>query len=117
MGSKDGYWHTSVGVLIKNLHTNIVQIAKFLEVNDEERFLKKVEEAVGFENLKKEHATRLGESDRWKHLGDNGRMPIYRKGIVGDWKTKFTVAQNEKFDEVFEEKMEDISASLDIVYE
>jgi len=29
---------------------------------------------------------------------DNKKMQIYRKGIIGDWKNAFTVAQNEAMD-------------------
>ncbi|XP_022094750.1 sulfotransferase 1A1-like [Acanthaster planci] len=34
-----------------------------------------------------------------------GAPSIIRKGIVGDWKTMFTVAQNEEVDALFKEKM------------
>ncbi|XP_069109269.1 sulfotransferase 1C3-like [Argopecten irradians] len=96
---------------------NILRIASFLKVDRDEEFLKKVEETASFDNLKKEHATSAGESELWKHLGDNGRMPIYKKGIVGEWKTMLTVAQNEKFDRVYKEKMMDMTGEISFSYD
>ncbi|XP_060070424.1 sulfotransferase 1C2-like [Ylistrum balloti] len=103
--------------LKKNLYQNILQIAEFLGVDHDETFLRNVERAVSFENLKEKHATILGETERYKSLGDNGRLPIYRKGIVGEWKNVFTVAQNETFDAVYREKMGDVGLNLEVEYE
>ena len=36
-------------------------------------------------------------------------------GVIGDWKNWFTVAQNEKFDEIYKEKMKD--CDVDFIYE
>ncbi|XP_061427956.1 sulfotransferase 2A1-like [Lethenteron reissneri] len=42
---------------------------------------------------------------------DHKRGSFMRKGVVGDWKTQFTVAQSEHFDELYEERMRGVTMS------
>ncbi|XP_069122778.1 sulfotransferase 1C2-like isoform X2 [Argopecten irradians] len=99
--------------LKKNLSENILKITKFLNLDRTEDFLRGVEENVLFERLKEKHDSNLGETERWKNNAEGGRLPVYRKGRIGDWKNKFTVAQNEMFDAVYKEKMEEMGLPLD----
>ncbi|XP_033739382.1 sulfotransferase 1C3-like [Pecten maximus] len=91
----------------------IVKLAEFLEVKRSVTFLGEVEKNITFEHLKKGHARIRGESDRWSVVDKHGRVPIYRKGKIGDWKNMFTVAQNDYFNAIYKEKME----GYDIVFE
>ncbi|XP_060076411.1 sulfotransferase 1C2-like [Ylistrum balloti] len=91
--------------LVRDLFSNVVNLAKFLEVEHDVVFLRQVVEAVSFDNLKSKHATDSGIKDTWMDWIKDGRLPIYHKGKVGSWKEAFTVAQNEKFDAVYKEKM------------
>ncbi|XP_003803680.1 bile salt sulfotransferase-like [Otolemur garnettii] len=40
------------------------------------------------------------------------KSPLMRKGVTGDWKNYFTVAQAEAFDKLFQEKMADLPQEL-----
>ncbi|XP_021347139.1 sulfotransferase 1C3-like [Mizuhopecten yessoensis] len=103
--------------LKRDLFPNIVKLANFLEVDHDEKFLRQVEHAVSFDNLRIEHDTPKGGTTKCSTWIKDGRLPIYRKGIVGDWKETLTVQQNETFDAVFKEKMAAMSIDLDFDFE
>ncbi|XP_052766193.1 sulfotransferase 1E1-like [Mya arenaria] len=91
----------------EDLKTNGLQevkrLARFLGANDADDFCQAVYDACDIKNLKAKSAQpKDGRPSFWKPGGS-----IYRKGITGDWKTHLTVAQNELFDWVIEEKMKD----------
>ncbi|XP_060084382.1 sulfotransferase 1C4-like [Ylistrum balloti] len=95
----------------------ISRLVDFFQLDRSESFLRKVEKAVQFENLKKEHETEAGENAIWKDAGNGGRLPIYRKGYVGDWKNYFTVAQNERFDSLYNKKIKKHGVDIHFSYE
>ncbi|XP_064596369.1 sulfotransferase 1C4-like [Liolophura sinensis] len=59
-----------------------------------------------FDNVKKE-----GQSEK-PEQGNVGISLYLRKGQVGDWKSHFTVAQNEMFDEVYQREMGDTELAI-----
>ncbi|KAL3842286.1 hypothetical protein ACJMK2_020317 [Sinanodonta woodiana] len=82
----------------------ITKVAKFLDVPYTEEFITAVAERCDFENLKKAHQE-IKDDYITRKVAHDGKQFMYRKGIVGDWKNWFTVAQNELFDETFERWM------------
>lgn len=95
----------------------IKKLASFLELDHDETFLRAVEENVRFKILKENHITQTPASDRWKNITDDGRLPIYRKGVIGDWKNTFTVAQSEWCDAHIKEKIKEFNLKLAVRYD
>ncbi|XP_077987964.1 amine sulfotransferase-like [Glandiceps talaboti] len=78
----------------KDLKSAVMRIATFLEVDLTEEVAAIIAERCTFSSMK----AKMGP----------GRSSIYRKGVAGGWKTNFTVAQSERFDEFFDEKFKDL---------
>ncbi|XP_033731357.1 sulfotransferase 1A1-like [Pecten maximus] len=101
----------------QNLYGTITRLVEFLQLNRPESFLCEVKRAVEFANLQKEHETKAGETKIWNSLGNGGRLPIYWKGCVEDWKNCFTVAQNERFDAMLNKDITEYGIDLNFSYE
>ncbi|KAL8723354.1 MAG: hypothetical protein Q9225_000337 [Loekoesia sp. 1 TL-2023] len=72
-------------------------IASFLGLELSERKFSEIRRKIGFEEMKK---------DRFSGLGDVKEFnQFFRKGEIGSWRAQFTVEQSEWFDRLYEERM------------
>ncbi|KAK2493940.1 hypothetical protein MC885_009317 [Smutsia gigantea] len=81
----------------------IQKILKFLEKDVTEEVLNKIIYHTSFDVMKQNpmaNYTTLPPS-----IMDHSISPFMRKGMSGDWKNYFTVAQNEEFDKDYQKKM------------
>ncbi|XP_052066958.1 sulfotransferase 1B1-like isoform X2 [Mytilus californianus] len=85
----------------KDPKAEIRKLADFLEVQCTDTLIEDIAKATSFENMKENKVDLSKAADGITH--------IYRKGIVGDWKNHFTVAQNEQFDAQYAEEFQDSS--------
>ncbi|PFX13018.1 Sulfotransferase family cytosolic 1B member 1, partial [Stylophora pistillata] len=77
--------------LIKDLHSNVCLIAKFLGKKLSEDTIKKISGQCSFNGMKK------NMSNYWQERTAQGPK-LLRKGKIGDWKNYFTQEQNERFE-------------------
>lgn len=97
----------------KNLRDTVVKIANFLERPLSEDALATIVAKSRFVAMKQN--PRVNPDGQLfsftKGLKDN--KSFMRKGTVGDWKNYFTVAQNETFNTIYQEKMHGSDLSFD----
>ncbi|KAK6178005.1 hypothetical protein SNE40_012851 [Patella caerulea] len=77
--------------------SEIRKISDFLQVNRNEELIQEICDLCSFSKMEKRKGHILAD--------ENGKSKIYRKGEVGDWKNWFTVAQSERFDRIYRERM------------
>ncbi|CAC5388845.1 SULT6B1 [Mytilus coruscus] len=102
---------TDQPVLILNyedLKTNIIEclseIGQFIGYPRDIKLLKEIEEKCTVSKMReiekrRDSGTEVSTGERISNL--------YRKGVIGDWKNHFTVADNERFDAFLKENMEE----------
>nr|XP_042121922.1 sulfotransferase 1C2 [Peromyscus maniculatus bairdii] len=88
----------------------IQKVMQFMGKNLDEAVLDKIIQETSFERMKENPMT--NRSTVPKSILDQSISPFMRKGTVGDWKNHFTVAQNERFDEIYRQKMEGTSINF-----
>jgi spore coat protein CotH len=91
--------------LKRGFPSQLRQIAKFIghELSDEA--FEHVIDAASFKHMK---ASRFAN-----HQTMRGFEGFFRKGEVGSWKERFTVAQSEAFDKVYQQRMAGTNLSFD----
>ncbi|KAL5007357.1 hypothetical protein ScPMuIL_016163 [Solemya velum] len=89
--------------LKQDTRKELERIAKFVGRDYDEH---KIDEVVTKCSLDKLKDVDEKHNKAFNETMFGGKSSVYRKGIVGDWKSHFTVEQSELFDEVYKEKME-----------
>ncbi|XP_067652173.1 sulfotransferase 1B1-like [Haliotis asinina] len=84
----------------------VKDIAGFLDLAVTDQFCEDIAHSCSFKKMKQVDKD-LKEQFIKKKFWKEGSAGYYRKGEVGDWKNWFTVAESEKFDRIWNDKMKD----------
>ncbi|NXC15005.1 ST1C1 Sulfotransferase, partial [Corythaeola cristata] len=111
-----GWWkakdkHRIVYLFYEDMKENpkqeIQKILKFLEKDMNPEVLNNILHNTSFEMMKENPMANY--TKEFQGIMSHSISPFMRKGVVGDWKNYFTVAQNKKFDGDYKKKMADTS--------
>ncbi|XP_062839361.1 amine sulfotransferase, partial [Anolis carolinensis] len=90
-----------VATAVKNLRSSILKICNFLGKSLTEKVLDDILVKASFEKMRTDPRIYVAYPSP-----EHSKGRFFRKGTIGDWKNTMTVAQSERFDSVFKERME-----------
>ncbi|RXN00806.1 Sulfotransferase family cytosolic 2B member 1 [Acipenser ruthenus] len=103
---KDRILYLTYEEMIMDLKGSISKICSFLGKSLSEEVMERIADHCTFKNMKQNKMSNYSLVP--KQFMDTSKSEFLRKGISGDWKNLFTVAQAEFFDSVYKEKLKDV---------
>ncbi|XP_075461446.1 sulfotransferase 2B1-like [Ascaphus truei] len=93
--------------LQQDLRGSVVKICEFLGKELDDAAIDLVVKHSSFQSMKENKMSNYSLLPQ--EMLNHKKGSWFRKGISGDWKNHFTVAQSEYFDRVYQEKMKDLN--------
>ncbi|DBA13450.1 TPA: hypothetical protein GDO54_018568 [Pyxicephalus adspersus] len=90
----------------RDLRSAVIKICNFVDIKLNDDAIDTVVEKSSFKSMSQDPLANYKFIS--KDVLDFEKGDFLRKGTVGDWKNRMTVAQSEKFDRVYKEKMKDL---------
>ncbi|XP_043293859.1 sulfotransferase 2A1-like isoform X1 [Cervus canadensis] len=109
MRDKENFLILSYEEMKWDTRSTVEKICQFLSKKLEPEELDSVLRNSSFQAMKENNMSNLPLL-KGRYFEENGQL--LRKGVTGDWKNYFTVAQAEIFDKLFQEKMADLPQDL-----
>uniref|UniRef100_A0A8C5PRI4 Sulfotransferase n=1 Tax=Leptobrachium leishanense TaxID=445787 RepID=A0A8C5PRI4_9ANUR len=104
------FFYITYEELLLDLRGCVKRICKFLGQELDDEAIDSVVKNSSFKVMKE------NKMSNWttvpSEIFDHAKGSFLRKGVSGDWKNQFTVAQNEYFDAVYQEKIKDLNVKL-----
>ncbi|KFP34334.1 Sulfotransferase 6B1, partial [Colius striatus] len=89
----------------KDLPKIVKEISLFLGLNTSDNDIQHISTMSSFSEMKNNTEKENSNPSHTVCALTSNRELIFRKGTVGDWKNHFTPKQNQRFEEIFNEKM------------